>query len=95
MKGFVNEEGKKIIENAAAATQANVDAGKWKEATETWSHTKFVVSQVTGGVDFYNVLGKEPVNVKKMPNHMDLSVMSPNISKTVNLNINLFFDKFS
>ena len=81
MKGFVNEEGKRVIEEAASATQANVDAGKWIEATNTWNHTKFTVLQATGGVDFYNVLGKEPVNARIKPVYMDLSLMSPNICK--------------
>ena len=84
-KGFVNEEGRRDIENAAAGTQAIVDAGRWVQATNSWSYTEFVVLQATDGVDFYNILAKEPLSLKMKPHSMDLSFMSPNISKTLRI----------
>lgn len=43
---------------AAHATQNALNEGKYSEATMYWTITEMRVSEVTYGVDFYNVLKK-------------------------------------
>lgn len=59
LKGFVNKESQRVIENAAARTQKAIDEGRWLEATNYWSITEAVVEEETDGVDFYNVLAPD------------------------------------
>ncbi|XP_064598929.1 retinoid-inducible serine carboxypeptidase-like [Liolophura sinensis] len=53
---LVDRTGLKRIQAAALKTQMLVDAGKWTEATNSWSVTEDIVEQTTNGVNFYNIL---------------------------------------
>jgi len=52
----VNAEGLTLINNAAALTQAAVQAQNWTDATIQWGNTEEVVENVTFNIDFYNIL---------------------------------------
>lgn len=68
------------IDNAAANTQAAVDAGNWNQATILWGITESVVMNVAHNVNFYNVLAKDDIYRKKFsPHSRDLSFMAPEI----------------
>ncbi|XP_021913833.1 retinoid-inducible serine carboxypeptidase-like isoform X2 [Zootermopsis nevadensis] len=54
--GFVDTEGYNIIDSYAQQTKAAIDAGKYELATDLWGRTEMIILQVTGGIDFYNVL---------------------------------------
>ncbi|XP_050689000.1 retinoid-inducible serine carboxypeptidase-like isoform X2 [Eriocheir sinensis] len=80
--GFVNQKGLQAVDNAAANTQAAVDAGLWEEATNRWSLTELVVTVYANNVNFYNVLAKDDIyRAKKESNSPDLSFMSPDIRR--------------
>lgn len=56
LQGFVDTEGYNIIDSYAQQTKAAIDAGKYELATDLWGRTEMIILQVTGGIDFYNVL---------------------------------------
>lgn len=61
---MVDEKGQQDIDAAAAACKAEVDAGNWVAATNEWGNTESVVSLVTYGVNFYNILLRPEETVK-------------------------------
>ncbi|KAK3865399.1 hypothetical protein Pcinc_028986 [Petrolisthes cinctipes] len=84
--GFVSKKGLGQIDNAAANTQAAVDAGNWEQATNFWSITEVVVMNVAHNVNFYNVLTEEDIYRNKFsPHTKDLSYMAPEILSPGNL----------
>lgn len=79
-QGFVNQKGQQAIDNAAADTQAAVDAGQWVQATNEWSYTELVVMINANNVNFYNVLAEDDIyRSQKETNSADLSFMKPEI----------------
>lgn len=56
MKGFVDEDGHKKIDNMARRTQRVLDQGQYVKATDLWYLTEIVLIQETHDIDFYNVL---------------------------------------
>jgi hypothetical protein len=56
LQGFVDTEGYKTIDSYAQKTKAALDAGEYELATDLWGRTEMIILQVTGGIDFYNVL---------------------------------------
>lgn len=54
--GIVDQNGHDQVHAAALQTQAAVAAGDGVRATQLWGYTENVISSVTHGVDFYNVL---------------------------------------
>ncbi|XP_019877969.2 retinoid-inducible serine carboxypeptidase [Aethina tumida] len=56
--GIVDQNGYDKIVEAALTTQNSLNEGKYSEATMYWTITEMRVSEVTSGVDFYNVLKK-------------------------------------
>ena len=59
-KGMVDTEGYNKINNAAIMTRNAVRAGQWTLATSLWGQTENIISRVTSGIDFYNILTKMP-----------------------------------
>jgi serine carboxypeptidase 1 len=56
----VNPRGFEEIEKAAEATIEAVDANEWRKATELWGKTEEVIERVSAGVNFYNILARNP-----------------------------------
>lgn len=56
----MDQAGYEAIAAAAATTQAAVDRNQWTQATNAWGNTEGVIGEVSGGVDFYNILYKTP-----------------------------------
>jgi hypothetical protein len=56
LQGFVDTEGYRTIDTYAQRTKTALDAGNYDLATELWGRTEMIILQVTGGIDFYNVL---------------------------------------
>lgn len=52
----VDENGYKKIQDMADKTQEACDKGQWDYATTLWAMTENVVSSVSAGCDFYNIL---------------------------------------
>lgn len=64
--GAVDHAGHDRVELATELTQRAIDAGKWKNATDLWGYTEYVVSEVTHGIDWYNVLFKTSLKERSM-----------------------------
>lgn len=58
VQGMVDTEGFQKIEAAAGETKSAVENEEWLKATQLWSYTEHVILQVTGNIDFYNILYK-------------------------------------
>lgn len=56
--GIVDHDGHDAVHAAALSTEDAVLAGDGRLATQRWGYTENVISSVTHGVDFYNVLTK-------------------------------------
>lgn len=63
--GFVNTNGYDMIMESARETQRLIEIGKFKEATSQWGKTEIVIIEVTGSIDFYNVLKPMPTGQLK------------------------------
>lgn len=59
--GFVDEDGHDRIMRSANATRDLLNAGKFAEATTQWSITEAVIYNVSGPIDFYNVMNRLPM----------------------------------
>ncbi|XP_015125163.1 retinoid-inducible serine carboxypeptidase [Diachasma alloeum] len=57
--GMIDRRGVLAIEKAAVETQRAVDEGRWRAATSLWAYTENVIVNVTGNIDFYNILEKK------------------------------------
>jgi len=57
---LVDGTGLAKINKTATACEAAYDAGKFVESTNLWSETETVINDITGGVNFYNVLDWNP-----------------------------------
>ncbi|GAU91639.1 hypothetical protein RvY_03860 [Ramazzottius varieornatus] len=57
---FVDDNGLALVNESAANISAAIAAGEWKEATALWDASEDVVGEVTGGVDWYNILSPIP-----------------------------------
>ena len=55
-KSLVDKTSMKLINKAAQESVDALAAGNGTKATELWSNTETVVSQVTDGVNVYNIL---------------------------------------
>lgn len=65
--GFVDTKGYNTIDSYAKQTEAALDAGNYELATDLWGSTEMVILDVTGGIDFYNVLYPVTDNLKSQP----------------------------
>ncbi|XP_066291918.1 retinoid-inducible serine carboxypeptidase-like isoform X1 [Branchiostoma lanceolatum] len=68
---LLDHVGLQAVQKSAGMTQAAVDQGRWKNATELWSRTEDVLEEFSNGVSFYNILGdkvKFEVSGSKTPN---------------------------
>lgn len=54
--GFVDQVGHDAIMASTQLTLNEMEAGNYVNATNLWGRTEGVISRVTGGIDFYNVL---------------------------------------
>ncbi|CAK9803362.1 Retinoid-inducible serine carboxypeptidase [Anthophora plagiata] len=63
--GMVDTDGFKKIEKAAMMTKNAVDLEQWRIATQAWSYTEGVISEVTNNIDFYNILTKVEPNYRQ------------------------------
>uniref|UniRef100_A0A1L8DPK9 Carboxypeptidase n=1 Tax=Nyssomyia neivai TaxID=330878 RepID=A0A1L8DPK9_9DIPT len=57
--GAVDRDGERRVAAATELTRIALDEGRFVEATNLWGYTEQVVSEVTYGIDFYNVLFKK------------------------------------
>ena len=87
LQGMVDTNGYEAINYYAHLTKAAVDAGDFYEATILWGNTEYVILDVTGGIDFYNILYKIPYDGKRQEK-------IGNISKTQFLNFILFLIQY-
>lgn len=55
---MVDTEGYKQIMKYANKTKIAVEKEEWKLATQLWSATESVILNMTGNIDFYNILYK-------------------------------------
>lgn len=60
LQNVVDKEGQDYIQAGADDTKQLLDAGRFEEATDGWGDTEYRVLQVSGNVDFYNILKKIP-----------------------------------
>lgn len=57
---LLDDYGLKQVNSAAQAVKKSVQQGQFQKATELWSITESVIEQNTNGVNFYNILTKDP-----------------------------------
>ncbi|XP_019614983.1 PREDICTED: retinoid-inducible serine carboxypeptidase-like [Branchiostoma belcheri] len=68
---LLDHVGLQAVQKSAQQTQAAVDQGRWRNATELWSRTEDVLEEFSNGVSFYNILGdkvKFEVSGSRTPN---------------------------
>ena len=53
---MIDEAQLAAINKTAMETKAAFDAGKFKESTDLWGQTEQQCTDLTGGVNFYNIL---------------------------------------
>ncbi|KAJ9580538.1 hypothetical protein L9F63_024284 [Diploptera punctata] len=56
--GMVDTDGYEAINEYAQKTKAALDAEDFERATTLWGQTEYVILDVTGNIDFYNILYK-------------------------------------
>jgi hypothetical protein len=76
LQGFVDTEGYSTIDSYAQQTKAALDAENYELATDLWGTTEMIILQVTGGIDFYNVLFPVRGNAKSQPEGKEKLIIS-------------------
>ncbi|CAH0558960.1 unnamed protein product [Brassicogethes aeneus] len=66
--GAIDQNGYDVIEDMANKTKKAFENGKYQEATSLWGQTEGAITEVTSGIDFYNVLAK----VRPLPKDVDV-----------------------
>ncbi|XP_029055382.1 retinoid-inducible serine carboxypeptidase-like isoform X2 [Osmia bicornis bicornis] len=56
--GMIDRAGYEKIDQVAQMTKQAVERGTWKTATVLWANTENAIYDVTGNIDFYNILTK-------------------------------------
>lgn len=59
--GFVNQDGYQVVMKSARETQRLFETEQYQQATEQWGKTESVIFELTGSIDFYNVLRAMPM----------------------------------
>lgn len=54
--GFVDKEGHDAIKKSTKLTKKAIERGEYELASDLWGRTEGIISEKTGGVDFYNVM---------------------------------------
>ena len=66
--GMIDRAGYEKIDQAAQMTKRAVERGTWKTATVLWANTQNAIYDVTGNIDFYNILTKMTSTYTRFPN---------------------------
>eukprot|EP00062_Callorhinchus_milii_P025084 gi/632985677/ref/XP_007909818.1/ PREDICTED: retinoid-inducible serine carboxypeptidase [Callorhinchus milii] len=83
---LLDDRGLEEVNSYADQVQKAIEAGNYKQATDLWGATEFAILRNTDGVNFYNIMTKEPADAVvemavPMKNHYLVNLYSNHVRR--------------